>query len=321
MATTSPFIGRREGIGIGVETTPGTPVAPSAAGWMRWLDQDLTNKVDVITNESAMGVVAQVSDSEIVAQYAQGKLGGKVTSTVVGYLLSGFFGFPVTTGSNPYTHTFSMTNSSQPAPALTLSVVRPIDSFRYAYGVIDSLEFSVEQGGWLMVDAAVKARVGASASDTVALATETEFTSKHVVAKIAASTAGLGAAPALSAIKATVTLERDSNSFAPLGTDSLVEFDRKQFTAKGEITIRHTDTQYNTDFLANTAKAFSLTAINGAQSLAFVASKVRYRELARSTDKDDIVTQVISFECELDTAAGYQLIQPVLVNAKTNYTS
>lgn len=319
MATTSPYIGRREGIGIGIETTAGTSVAPG--GWLRWLDQDLNNKVDVITNESAMGNVSQVSDSEVVTQYAEGKIGGKVTGTMVGYLLTGFFGSPATTGVGPYTHTFSMTNSSAPAPALTLAVARPIDSFRHSYAVIDSLEFSVEQGGWLTVEAAVKARVGAVASDTIALTSETEFTSKHTTVKIATNTAGLAGATALSAIKASVTLERESNMFAPLGTDTSVEFDRKQFTAKGEVTVRYTDTAYNTDFLANTAKAFSLSATNGTQSLAFTASRVRYRELARSVDKDDVVTQVISFEAELDTAAAYQLIQPVLTNNKANYVS
>lgn len=319
MATASPYIGRREGVGIGIETTNGTAVSPAI--WLRLLDQDFGNVVDVITNESAMGNVSQVSDSEVVAQYAKGKLSGKVTATAAGYLLTGFFGSPVTTGAGPYTHTYSMSNSSQPSPSLTLAVARPLDSFRHAYGVIDSLEFAVEQGGWLTVEAAVKARVGATASDTIALTTETEFTSTHVTAKIATNTAGLAGAPALSAIKATVTLERESNNFAPLGTSTSVEFDRKQFTAKGEITVRYSDTQYNTDYLANTAKAFSLSAVNGTQSLSFTASRVRYRELSVNKDRDDIVTQVISFECELDTAASYQLIQPVLVNAKTNYVS
>ena len=86
MATSKQYIGRREGIGLGIEATPGTAVAPQT--WLRWLDQDVQNKTDVIENESAMGVVEKVNDSEVVAKWAEGKIGGKVTEEGVGFLLS-----------------------------------------------------------------------------------------------------------------------------------------------------------------------------------------------------------------------------------------
>lgn len=59
--------------------------------------------------------------------------------------------------------------------------------------------------------------------------------------------------------------------------ESRAGFDRGTFEARGEFVVRHTDTQYETDFLTNTAKAMSITPDNGDDSLVLTASKMRYR--------------------------------------------
>lgn len=146
MATSDPYIGRKEAIGFGIEATPGTAVAPQV--WMRWLDQGLQPKTAVIENESAMGVADKINDSEVVSSWAEGKLGGKVTAESVGFLLLGMFG-EVTTGaavSGIYPHTFALKQSSIPT-ALTIARWNPLAPKRHSYGVIDSFELSAEAGG------------------------------------------------------------------------------------------------------------------------------------------------------------------------------
>jgi hypothetical protein len=319
MPTSDQYIGRREGIGVGIEATEGVAVAPQT--FLRWLDQDIQNKTNVIENESAMGVVDRVNDSEIVAKYAEGKIGGKLTDLSAGFWLAGFFGLPTTGAavSGVYPHTFQMSQSSKPAPALTITRVNPLDTQRHSYGVVDALEFNAEAGGWVELAATVKARVGASASDTIALVAEKEFTSKHITVKLADDSGSLAAATALDASKVSLTLERPSEMWMPFGTDEDAEFDRGQFDARGELIVRYKDTQYEEQFLANTIRALSINIANGSDAeVTFTATQVRYRELERSTDKDGVVTQTLSWAAELDTATG-RSVQAVLKNTRATY--
>lgn len=319
MATGNPYIGRREGIGLGIEATPGTSVAPQT--WLRWLDQDIQNKTTVVENESAMGVAAKVSDSAVIQKWAEGTISGKVTDAGIGYLLLGFFG-TVSTGTvtnGIYPHTFSMNDSSVPT-CLTIAQVTPLKTQRFSYGTVESLEFSAQAGGWVQVSGVVKARPGASASDVVALASELEFTSKDITVKTAANTAGLAGAPTIDAKSVKLTLSRTSDPFFPLGTDDTPEFDRLVYEATGEFVVRYTDTQIDDDFLANTIHALEIKMANGTTSLDFTASQVRFRTLAKTISKDAIVTQTVSFTCEFDTSTN-SVVTPILNNATATYAA
>lgn len=317
MATGNPYVGRKEGIGIGIEATPGTSVAPQT--WLYWMDQDLQNKTTVIENESAMGVPYKVNDSAVVEKWAEGKLGGKVTSQGVGYLLLGFYG-SVSTGAavgGIYPHTYSVLESSVPT-ALTFTHLTPLKTERHSYGVIDSLEVSAEAGGWVMVSAAVKARVGATSSDTASYADEVEFTSKHITVKTAADTASLGAASAIPVKSVKLTLERSSSAYFALGDDSTPDFDREVIECKGEMVVRYTDTQYETDYLANTIRAMEIKMANGTTNLTFTGAQVRFRELEKSSDKDGIVTQTVQFYCEFNKGSN-DAVAAVLNNDVATY--
>lgn len=319
MATSDPYIGRRESIGLGIEGTPGTAVAPQT--WLRWLDQSIQNKTNVIENESAMGVVDRVNDSAITSKWAEGTVGGKVTVDSIGFLLLGVFG-TVSTGaasSGIYPHTFSVKQSSIPT-TLTLARTGPLASERFAYATVDTLEVTAETGGYVQVSSAVKARAGVTSTETVAFTSEEEFTSKDIVLKTAADVASLGAASAVNAQSLKLSIERPSEAFNPLGTSDQPQFDRGAFEAKGEFVVRLTDTALEADYLANTKKALSITMTNGTKSLAFTASKVRYRELERSADRDSIVTATVQFYCEFDTATS-KSIEAVLRNSRATYVA
>lgn len=322
MATSEQFIGRREAVGLGIEGTPGTSVAPQI--WMRWLDNDLQPVTDVQENESAIGVVERVSDSDIVSKYVEGKIGGNVSSRAVGYLLLGMWG-EVSTGSavsGVYPHTFSAKQSSIPT-TLTIATSSPLKESRHSYGTIESFELDAQAGKYVSVSSSVKARIGATSTETVALSTEATFTSRHIGVKLADTIANLGSATNVKAVSFKLNAERKASPFLPLGENSTVpavEFDTGTFEAKGELVVRMTDTQYEEDFLANTVKAMKVTLANGNESLEFTAGKVRYRELEKSTDRDQVVTATISFYCEFDTATSAS-VTPVLRNTLASYVA
>lgn len=320
MQPTDPYIARREAIGLGVEATPGTGVA--AQGWLRWLDQTIQPKTNVVENESAMGVVERVNDSEITNKWAEGTIGGKVTVETVGFLLLGMFGTVSSStvdGNGIYTHSYSVKQSSVPT-ALSITRVTPLKSERFSYGTIESFELSAEMGGYVTVSSAIKARAGETVTDTVALVSEAEFTSKHITIKTAANVAGLAGAPVIKARSLKVNAERPSTAFDPLGTDDQPEFDLGAFEAKGEFVVRATSTEYEEAYLANTRHALEVAMVNGNESLSFTASKVRFRELESSRDRDDVVTATIQFFCEFDTSLNSSIV-PVLKNKRASYAA
>jgi hypothetical protein len=289
---------------------------------MRWLDNDVQPKTEIIENESAMGVVEKINDSEVVGKWVEGTLGGKVTDIGIGFPLLGFFG-SVSTGaavSGKYPHTFNVNQSSIP-PAMTLAKSGPSGSKRHPYLTFDSFELTAEKQGWVQFSSSVKARVGTTSTETVALTSgELEFTSKNIVLKTAANTAGLAASTAVDALSLKLNLERSSEAFFPLGGDDNPKFDRGAVEAKGEFVIRYNNTDLEDDYLNNVIKALSITLTNGTTSLAFTAGKVRFTELERSSDKDEIVTQTISFSCQLDTATS-KTITAVLTNTRASYVA
>ncbi|WP_225623772.1 phage tail tube protein [Rhodococcus rhodochrous] len=319
MATFDPYIGRRDAVGLGIETTPGTAVAPQV--WLRWLDQPLNPRTEVLENESAMGVVDRVNDSEVASAWVEGTLGGKVTDSGVGYLLLGIFG-EVSTGtvsSGIYPHTFAVNQSSIPK-TLTIAQSGPAGAKRHSYGTVDTFELTAEEKGWVQVSCAVKARTGVSSTETPAIAPEKEFTSKNIVLKLAATVGNLSGAAPVKARSLTLTIERPSEQFDALGTNNEPEFDRGTFEARGEFVVRHTTDQHETDMLANTVKALSIALTNDTTSLTFTASKVRFREIDTDRSRDNVVTQTVQFFCEFDTATN-KSIDAVLRNATASYVA
>lgn len=320
MATFNPYIGRREAIGLGIESTAGTAVAPQI--WLRWYDNGFLPKKETLENESALGVVDRVNDSAVATLWAEGAIGGKITSEACGFLLLGVFG-TVSTGAPTggiYPHTFTVNQSSAPT-ALTVATSTPAGDKRYPYASIETFELTAEEKGWVMVSCGVKARKGVTSTETVVIpTTEKEFTAKNIVLKTAANTAGLGAAPTILAKSLKLAIERPSTQFDPLGSDDAPLFDKEAFEAKGEFVVRYTDDQLEADFLANTAKSLNITLTNGTTSLALTASKVRFRELDRSRGRDNVVTETIQFYCEYDTATA-KSIEVVLSNTRATYTA
>src|SRR4051794_40480486 len=185
----SRFPGRNVAVGLGIETTPGTAVAPTL--WMRHMKLGFQRKTTTIQNESAMGRNEKVNDSAVVETWAEGNLEGKVYDLSIGYLLYNMFGTLVTSDNADANaivkdHTVDIA-SGNVAKTLTVTRVDPVSTRRHGMATLESLEFTSETGGWVMVNGALQALPGTTASDVAAYVAENSFTHKHLVVKIAAS--------------------------------------------------------------------------------------------------------------------------------------
>jgi hypothetical protein len=323
----NPYIGRRESVGVGIETTAGTGIAPQA--WARHLALTLDPKTMVVQNTSAMGRVEQVNDSAVTEEWVEGSIHGKVTDLTFGYFLANIFGL-VSAALHPtettvYDNTFTVAQSVLP-PSLTFARTSPVRSRRFAMGTLTDLEIDFKQNGWTEFIATVTAKSGATSTETVAFVAENEFTSKHFALKFASNIAGLTGATPTQVKSLKLKLARKTERFTPLGTIDPVSFDPNDWTATGTIVARYTDTALEDIAFLNTAQAMSIAMVNGDVTIGtsanpgvvFTAPKVRLSPQTLDNPLDTTLSQTFNFNCELDTVAGYAL-QAVLTNKQNGY--
>lgn len=324
-----PFIGRRDAIGVGLEATAGTDVAPQA--WQRHLKLNLDQKTTRAENKSAIYRIEDISDSAVTEEWAEGSINGKITDLTHGYFLANMFGTNAATlhpgETIVYDNTFSV-NQSNTVPTLTFARVNPnAGSKRYAFGNISDYELDVKAGDWAQFTAKINSNVGATASDTAAyVTTENEFTSKHVVVKNASTISGLTGATALQVKSLKLSIARKWDRFTPLGQIDPAAWDSESFGVTGELVLRYTDTTLEGLGLANTLQAMSIaltntdTTIGSAThpSLTFTMPQVRFMPITLDDNLDKVINQTVKFTAEFNTANSY-MIQAVLTNLQNGY--
>jgi Phage tail tube protein len=137
-------------VGIGKETTWGTPVA--ANEYIKFVSEGITEEIEQIVLESLSGVVDEAPSFEGMHNIS-GDLTFDVYPNVVGHLLRAAFGDPSTTqpdaSGNPtvYQHEFIPTQANFSnvcaLPPYTLEIHRDLEqAFQYAGAVVNDLTFS-----------------------------------------------------------------------------------------------------------------------------------------------------------------------------------
>lgn len=312
----SDYIGRKVAVGVGVETVRGTAVAPGF--WVRHLSLDFKRKGEAVQNESALGRREKFSDSEIVKQWAEGKLDGKVNHKSFGVILLGAFGTVTSEASGAgFKHTFEVDQSNTPQ-SLTFAKVDGTVSRRHALGMIKSLEVTIETGEYVKFSCDIVAKQGATgSSETVAYVEEYEFTSSNAYVKFdeVDDVAGAQAATAIAVKSGKVTMDLGVEAYHELGDTEPAEIHANAIEVTGEIVARHTDTTYEDMYHTNTKKAMVLGFENDAVDLGgglhpkveFLLPKVSVTDYDTSNDLDAIIEQTMGLTGQLSTTSGYAI--------------
>lgn len=328
MPPNNKHIGRRVSVGFGIETTPGTAVAPAI--WSRHMKLDFQPKTTTIDNNSAMGRNEGVNDSAVVEQWAEGTLESKVYDLSIGYLLRNILPTLTTTANADASglvknHQFDV-GSTNAAPGLTIVRKDPVTNRRHAMGALRQLEIIGVNNDWLKVTADLVAKAGVAGTDTPAYVTERSFVGRHLAVKLANNVAGLAGATAIDLKSFKLTLSRPVALYFPIGSNEPSEMDAEVFTATGELVLRYKNTDYEDLWFANTIQALSFVATNtdvtigtaAKPSLGFTGPKVRLNTFAKSDDLDKVVEQTVGIKFELDETAGY-MIRALLTNLQAAY--
>ncbi len=322
------FSGRQSYVGFGKETTRGTLAA--ATYWLKWLSRDFQDQVEKVKNESALGVLNKYNDSDIVKEWAAGKVGGKITDRAFGLILVGMFGAdPVSAVKGGetivYNHTYNFANTVL-GRSLTTYIKDGNKDVRHALSMFDKSELSCLVGEYVKFETEVMAKKSATTTSTPALIAESEFVPRHVTVKIANNVAGLGAASPVKLKAFKFTIDRKVEGWFGLGSNEPDEIHAQEISIKGEFTLRYTDETYRNLWKADTHQAIELNIANTDTTIGtasnpgvkFTFHEVMLDDWSDDADKSKIVEQTIAFSGMYNLASAKEL-EAVLTNLVASY--
>lgn len=315
------FVGRRGSLGIAVESVRGTPVAPTY--WIPYVTMSFKDSISSAREEQGLGVVADSDSFYVTLRMGEGEVESQLYDNGLGYILYSLLGAaPVTTGSNPYTHTFTNSQTNQ-QPSLSLYWLDPDRALMFPLAVVESLNVSVEPSGIVNWTVAFKSKASRdwtrlSPSYT---ALGNKFLHQHVALKLASSVAGLGAATPISLKNLDLTINRNTIFDEVIGTVEPEDVLGQQLTVEGTVNLNLEDDTFRRYMLDGTYRAMGLNLLrSSSSSLALVFPRVDFNEWSPDFTLNEIAKQEVNFKANYDTANSLDIISSsVLINTKTSY--
>lgn len=322
----SKFIGALVDIGIKKEAVRGTAES-SADFYLPKMTLDYDDVVETVDDENSFGVIEDMVNSNVVKKAAEGSIEGKISDKAIGLLLYALLGSKAVSGpsDSAYTHTFTVAQSSQ-HQSLTFFVDDENQDYKYALGMLKSMEITAEVGKFCNFKLAVRSKVGATATLTPSYTAENAFLAQHAVFKLTSTQSGLGAASATNIRMINLKIEKNVEDDSALGTIAPVDILNKQFAIEGELELVFNDETMKTEMLADTEKAMRLELNNtdvliGSSStpkLTIDLHRVKFKNFKRNYGNGDIVTASVQFKAFYKPADS-KMVTITLINEQSSY--
>ena len=323
------IIGRTGAIGIGIESTKGTPVA--ATYWIPVQGYSFDDKIELVKNDSAMGRIEEYNDADITKLWAEGDYEGKLFLNSLGAELVAVFGQSPSsaqrTTTGVYDHTFTLQNDNN-HKALTICYEDAIQERAFPFGMVNSWSLDVAVDDYVKRSISLISKKSASATHTPAFTNEIEFIPSHVSFKTASTQAGLGAASAINVTAFNMEISKNAEALYVLGSNEPSDIINKQFNVTGSVELYFEDTTHRDIVMANTHKAMRIRMTDANQIIGTSGSHnpefyidlndVVFDEYERSWDANDPLTQTLNFEA-LYSIADSSMISARLTNTVVSY--
>jgi len=323
-------IGRLVQVGLAKETNRGT-AASNASYWISHSELAVDEKRDFIQDNTARGFIADTAGAEISKAYVEGNIKAPVADKHFGLVLLSTFGQLSTSGpsDSAYTHNFNVLNSGT-HPSLTVFFSDPVggQDYKFALGVISSLELTAELGKYFEYNANFLAKPGVAATLNPATASETFFRPKDICIKIADTIANAQNATPRKVESFSLSISKnieEDQAFCENAEPK--DFIAKSFTVEGELTaVWENETDYMNDYKAGNSRAIVLSVENIDVVIGIATHpkfevelpKVTFTELTRNFGVDEVIKQTVSFKAHFDLATGKQ-ISAKLINTISSY--
>ncbi len=326
-------LGEQIMLGVGPETTRGTPVAPTI--WIPGVSPATmgprVEKVDVReTRNTRLGS----QGAEIITRFGGGELEYYIRNKSFGYILRSHYG-SMTSGTKAgdvtvYQHTASILLNSIQHPSLTIALAIPgSQHYQYALSIAKTININIERD-------LVKATTEFKSISQAEIANYTPtygsddyyFRHQDVTIKLATDLAGLTAAIAFK-VK-SLSFSSDNGAEENLNVGALAPDDilAKNFEIGGDFNVDFEDKTYHDLFYNNTYKAMRITILNNDVTIGSTSrpkieidlAKVSFSTYDNDRPIDDILKDTIGYKAHFSIADS-KAITVLLENMKTNYTS
>lgn len=313
----SKHVGRRGTLAFVKEATRGTIPALTNAIWVPRSTISFDDKTETAREQEGLGKIADSDSNFVVQQMAEGEIESMLDDKALGIILTSLLGTsPVITGANPYTHTYTLSNSNQ-HQSLAVLYQDPDITQIWPLAVVDSLKISVETNGIVMYTIGFKSRVGRDWTSQTATFTSLgqKFLHQHLVFKTAAAVGSLAAASAISLKSLELTISANTKFDSVLGTVEPEDILGQSFSVEGTINLNKEDQTYRRLMLDGTYKAMDISFIrnSSSSSLQLQFPRVDFTEWEQDRGLDDIVSQKVNFKANYDAANALDIISTCIL--------
>ena len=313
----SKFAGRRGKLGVAVEATRGTAVSPTF--WIPDSTMSFKDTVEEAREEQGFGVLADSDSKYVVMKMGEGDVEAQLYDAALGAILTGVIGSsPATTGSNPYTHTYTMTQTNQ-AKSLSLYWTDPDRSDLYPLAMVDSFNISVEPSGIVNYTVGFKSKMAREwTSQTSSFTTlGNKFLHQHLQFKLAATVGALSASTAISLKSFDLTISKNTMFDGVMGTVEPEDILNQQFSVEGSLNLNLEDDTYRDYMLNGTYRAMDVTLNrSSSSSLQFQFPRVDFSSWEPDYTLNEIAKQSINFKANYDSANALDIISTcILINS------
>lgn len=313
----SKHIGRLGSFGAAKESSRGTAVG-TPTFWIPRSTISFDDKTETAREEEGLGKLADSDANFVVSKRAEGTIESNLDDKLLGIILTSLMGSsPVTTGSNPYTHTYTLSNSNQ-HQSLTLAYDDPDITRIFPLAVVDMLKMTIEQNAIVQFEVGFKSRAG---RDWTALtpnftALGGKFLHQHLQVRLASSVAGLSGATAVSLKKLELTISANTDFDSVLGTVEPEDILGQQFSVEGSLTLNKEDETYRNYMMDGTYRAMEIKLDRSTSSrLTLQLPRVDFSEWEQDRELNTITSQSLNIKGNYDAANALDIISTcILIN-------
>lgn len=329
------LFGEQIQLGLGVEATRGTAVAPQA-----WIPArtptGIVAVVDKVQIKETRSTGISSQGSEIVQTRAEGDLEFNVRNTSIGYILKSLLGgVSSSTALGATTHTFTRQASGPQNPALTLALAQTgYQDYEYPLAIVNSLEIRTPIDDLVNATASFIAIGENTHADYTPAFNDTDdvaFRQHDVVIKFAADASGLDAASGVCVKEFALTISNNARPKQCIGSTSPTDIFTLMTEISGNFVADYEGpATYYDLFKANTPRAMRIEMTR--DDLPVLGTSALYPKIqidlhnvtfdGYSPERpiDDIVSEGIDFMAHYDSADG-AAITVRIQNEQANYNA
>lgn len=281
------------------------------------------DRTETSREEQGQGVIADSDSNYVVMQMGEGEVEAEIYDKALGLFLMSLLGSaPSTGGSNPYTHTYTLSNSNQ-HQSLSLYWEDPDRNDMFPLSVVDNLRISVEPLGKVQYTVGFKSKRAREWTNQTQNYTSlgSKFLHQHLSFKLAANVGALAAASPISLKSLELNISANTVFDHVMGTVEPEDILNQQFAVEGNINLNLEDDTYRDLMLNGTYRAMEIKLTNGASSiLTLQFPRVDFTQWEHDYTLNEIAKQTIQFKANYDQANALDIISTAtLVNTQTSY--